>query len=84
VTFALLSKEVVNFQLSPKTGTSLFSISCLKFLIMIYRSLNKIKTKYREIVALLKKSSTHHEFGKIWPNLAIEKKIKKFKSSGER
>jgi hypothetical protein len=24
-------------------------------------------------LALLKKSSTHHEFGKIWPKLAIKK-----------
>jgi hypothetical protein len=27
------------------------------------------------IMALLKKSSTRHEFGKIWPNLAIKKII---------
>jgi hypothetical protein len=32
--------------------------------------------------ALLKKSSTHHEFGKILPNLAIKKNLK-IKSSGE-
>ena len=34
------------------------------------RGLEVRDTSLNRLLALLKKSSTHYEFGKIWPNLA--------------
>jgi len=54
-----------------KTGTMLNNSDIFKTLTLDQ------SIKAQEILALLKKSSTHHKFGKIWSNLAI-KKIKIF------